>query len=400
MWRVPRHRIPHGSGSLFWVIPALCVCAAIGLASGMVAVNHVFNVVSPLLFQGPPSGARTSLNSIITAMISLTGLVFSVTFVALQLTAGQLSPRVLQIFLRDRIIQVTFGVFVATFVYATVVLQTVRGDSSNAEVPRLAVSVAFLLVFASAGVFTLYIGHLAQMMRASTLIAEIAHQSDKVLERQYPLGPNNPKTFDRLPPLERVVVAPRAGMLIAVNESALAKLAAQAACVIVVQRRQGDYVPSGAALFALHGEPDNAERLVGRANKQFLLGAERTPTQDLAFGFRQLTDIANRALSASTNDPTTACRAIDALHDLLRQLIGRPPALEGVCGPDGALRLLVPRYQFAELLDMAIGEIWHYGSEEVQVPGRIAEMLADLNEVARPEHQAAVHHWLSIVKGA
>jgi uncharacterized membrane protein len=49
---------------------------------------------------------------------------------------------------------------------------------------------------------------------------------------------------------------------------------------------------------------------------------------------------------------------------------------------------------------MAIGEIWHYGSEEVQVPGRIAEMLADLNEVARPEHRAAVHHWLAIVKGA
>jgi uncharacterized membrane protein len=116
MWPAARHRIPHGSGSLFWLTPALCVGVAIGLAAGLVAINHKFHVTSPILFQGPPSGARTSLNSIVTAMISLTGLVFSVTFVALQLTAGQLSPRVLQVFLRDRIIHFTFGVFVATFV--------------------------------------------------------------------------------------------------------------------------------------------------------------------------------------------------------------------------------------------------------------------------------------------
>ncbi len=41
--------------------------------------------------------------------------------------------------------------------------------------------------------------------------------------------------------------------------------------------------------------------------------------QDLAFGFRQLVDIAERALSPSTNDPMAACQAVDVLHDLLRQ---------------------------------------------------------------------------------
>ncbi len=397
MWLVPRHRAPHGPGSLFWLTPALCMGAAIGLAAGLVAVSHNFNVTSPFLFQGPPSDARSSLNSIVTTMISLTGLVFSLTFVALQLTAGQLSPRVLLIFLHDRIIQFTFGVFVASFVYSMVVLQTVKGDSSDADVPRLAVSVAFLFVFASAGVFSLYIGHVAQLMRASTLIAEIAHQARKPLERDYPTDPAQPKKADRLPESERVIAAPRAGMLIAVNEPVLAKQAAQAACVVVLEHRLGDFVPEGAALFTVHGEPDDVDRLVRRAYKQVALGAERILVQDLASGFRHLIDIAEGALSPSTNNPTTACRALDALHDLLRQLAIRAPASETVCGPDGAVRLVIPRYQFADLLDVTMRETWHYGSHAAQVPDRIADMLADLADVARPEHQPAVRHWLQVV---
>lgn len=94
MWRVPPHISPispHGPGSQFWLTPALCGFAAIGLGAGLVAVDHKFNVTGPLPLSGTAVGARTSLNSIVTAMISLTGLVFSVTFVALQLTAGQLS---------------------------------------------------------------------------------------------------------------------------------------------------------------------------------------------------------------------------------------------------------------------------------------------------------------------
>jgi uncharacterized membrane protein len=49
--------------------------------------------------------------------------VFSITIVVLQLPSAQFSPRVLQMFLGDRVIQLTLGVFVATFVYAMVVVR-------------------------------------------------------------------------------------------------------------------------------------------------------------------------------------------------------------------------------------------------------------------------------------
>lgn len=398
MWLVPRHRFPQGPRTLFWLVPAACVGVAIMLAVGLVFVNHEFNVDSPILFQGPPSGARTSLSSIITAMISLTGLVFSVTFVALQLTAAQSSPRVLQVFLRDRIIQTTFGVFVATSIYALVVLQTIKGDSSNADVPRLAVSVAFVLVFISTGVLTLYMGHVAHMLRLSSLIAEITHETRKVLDQYYPTESRLPADRDELPPPTRVIRASRPGLLTEVNEKALAKQAARAGCVLVLEHRMGDYVPEGAPLFTVHGEAHDVERLVAKACKNMGLGAERTPEQDLAFGFRQLVDIADRALSQSTNDPTTASRSLDALHSLLRQFSMRTQASDAVYGPDGEVRLVIPRYGFTDMLDMTVGEVWAYGSDSVQVPERLERMLVDLMDVACPEYRDSVDHWLKVVR--
>ena len=71
-------------------------------------------------------GARVVLSTIAGAMISVTGLVFSITMVVLQLASSQYTPRVLQAFLGDRTTQHTLGIFAASFLYALVVLRAVR----------------------------------------------------------------------------------------------------------------------------------------------------------------------------------------------------------------------------------------------------------------------------------
>ena len=90
--------------------------------------------------------ARARLSAIITSMISFTGLVVSITNVVLQLKSSQFSPRVPRSFLEDRFNQVALGVFVATFVYALMVLRGVRGTAQvNSFVPQIGVTVAFVL---------------------------------------------------------------------------------------------------------------------------------------------------------------------------------------------------------------------------------------------------------------
>ena len=108
----------------FWVLPMLCATLAAGGALVLTDLDDHLDTTftMPFLFTGGPESARALLSAIITSMISFTGLVFSITIVSLQLTSSQFSPRVLRTFLRDWINQMALGVFVATFVYALVVL--------------------------------------------------------------------------------------------------------------------------------------------------------------------------------------------------------------------------------------------------------------------------------------
>ena len=77
--------------------------------------------------------------------------------------------------------------------------------------------------------------------------------------------------------------------------------------VLRLLHRVGDFVPSGAPAVEVWLVDDRTVLgIVG-------VGVERTMTQDPMFGFRQLVDIAEKALSPAVNDPTTA---VQALHRL------------------------------------------------------------------------------------
>lgn len=384
--------------SAFWLVPALCVVFAIGLAIGLIALDEVLPVTHGAeVFPGPPQGARSFLSAIIQAMISFTGLVFSITIVVLQLSSGQFSPRVLQMFLSDRVIQFTLGVFVATFVYAMVVLRAVRGTSASGSVPRIAVTVAFGFVLASVALFIRYIGHIANMIRVATIIAYIGRQSRHLLVCRYPDTTAGPGDAPVLPPPARTIAAPRGGVVVSVNEDRLVRVAAESGTMLALVPRIGDFVPEGGPLVVVRADPQPVPpRLDGietNVLKAIAMDSERTMEQDLAFGFRQLIDIAERALSPAVNDPTTAVQAIDVLHDLLRALATRSMPAGCWCGEDGQPRLVVPQYQFADFLELAAGEVWHYGAGAAQVAARMTRMLEDLQSAALPRYRPAIAAW-------
>ncbi|MGH3157115.1 MAG: DUF2254 domain-containing protein [Streptosporangiaceae bacterium] len=405
---LPGASLPHVrdvARSTFWLVPALCVTAAIGLGIGLIALDQALPVThAVVVFPGPPEGARSFLSSIIQAMISFTGLVFSITIVVLQLSSGQFSPRVLRMFLSDRTIRFALGVFVATFVYAMVVLRAVRGTSAaGGFVPRIAVTVAFGFVLASVALFIRYISHVANMIRVATVITYVGAQARQIIGARYPVTAAEPESVPSLPPPARTITAPRGAVVVSVNEGRLVRAAAEAGCVLALVPRVGDFVPAGAPLVTIRPETELARGGPGEAGELILSGValdtERSMEQDLAFGFRQLVDIAERALSPAVNDPTTAVQAIDVLHDLLRALATRTLPAGRWRDGDGQVRLVVPQYQFADFLDLAAGEIWHYGAGAAQVPGRLAAMLDDLHAAALPAYRPAIAAWSRRVAG-
>ena len=380
----------------FWLIPLTCTVLAIGLGLGSIALDQLIrgSIQLPFLISSGVDGARALLSAIAGSMITFTGLVFSITIVTLQLTSSQFSPRVLRTFLRDRFNQLTLGVFIATFVYAMVVLRSVRGadDQLAPFVPQLGVNVAFLLVLASVVVFLIYIHHITQSIRAANVISSIGAETRTLIERRHPLELNERDTAQRQPGdgqagASRIITAARPGIVVAVDDVMLARLAEDSASVVVLLRAIGEFLPAGAALLRVYGQrPPSDEQL--RAG--IVLGEERSLDQDVGFGLRQLIDIADRALSPGVNDPTTAIQVIDQLHDLLRRLAIRPLAPLRRTTSDGRLAVFVPTPDFENYLVLAIDEIARWGSDAARVQNRLRGMLRDLHSAALPAHRAAI----------
>lgn len=379
----------------FWVLPLLCAVAAAALALGVTSLDESLDTSLrlPFLFAGGPEGARSVLSAIITSMISFTGLVFSITIVVLQLTSSQFSPRVLRTFLDDRFNQLTLGVFVATFVLALVVLRGVRGTAQvDPFVPQLAVTLSFLMVLASVVVFLAYIHHIAQSIRAATIIDTIAADTRALLDRLVPADGRAAPVAPAADGPSRLVTADGPGIVQWVDDEGLARLAGREGVRVELLRAVGEFVAGGAPLARVVGAgelPDD------RVRAAVHLGRERSMDEDLGFGLRQLVDIAERALSPGVNDPTTAVQAIDQLHDLVRRLATRVVPPRQRTADDGRLLVSVPGPGFAELLSLSVDEVRHWGGDSDRVQRRVLVMLADLEAVARPEHLPAVRAAIS-----
>jgi uncharacterized membrane protein len=87
--------------SSFWFIPALIVLDAVVLATLLITVDATVDlqVVErwPLLFGAGAAGARGLLTAVASSMVTVAGVVFSITIVALSLTSSQYTSRVLSV---------------------------------------------------------------------------------------------------------------------------------------------------------------------------------------------------------------------------------------------------------------------------------------------------------------
>ena len=374
----------------FWAVPLVFAITASLLALGVTALDESLDTSLrlPFLFAGGPEGARALLAAIITSMISFTALVFSITIVVLQLTSSQFSPRVLRSFLEDRFNQVALGVFVATFVYALVILRGVRGTAQvDPFVPQIGVTAAFALVLTSVMVFLAYIHHIAQSIRAATILASIADDTRALLDQRVPEDSRLEPELPLPRGTRRSIAAGGPGVLQWVEDAKLADAAQRQGVSIELLRAVGEFVPGGAPLALVHGDAPFDDNTLHEAVH---FGRERSMDQDVGFGLRQLVDIAERALSPGINDPTTAVQAIDHLHDILRRLATRALTPRQHVTGDGELVLSVPQPRFSDYLALAFDEILRWGEDSPRIQRRVHVALLDLEDVARPEHRPAV----------
>jgi uncharacterized membrane protein len=401
-WLPQRAEWGESLNTALWLIPTLMVIGAGLLFAVTYALDRAaFNgdlTMPDWINNGSADAARQILIGIAGSVITVVGVVFSVTIVALTLASTQFGPRILRNFLRDRGTQVTLGTFVATFVYAVLALGSVSNAGSRDFVPHISVSVALVLVLVDLGVLIYFIHHVATSIQLPQVIASIAADLSHAIDAEVtgagaPLaGQIDEKELAALLAADREwypVLAPTSGYLQFVGYSTLVGIAADADAVIQMLYRPGHFLVQGLPIARV--SPSDAAEAVSRGlERAHVTGAHRTLRQDLAFAIDQLVEIAIRALSPAVNDTFTALTCIDWLGDGLCKITSQwnPTRVHRDAG--GNVRVITAEVSYTRLVERAFDKIRQAGRGMPAVMIRQLDTLGRILVFAANDEQRAV----------
>jgi uncharacterized membrane protein len=332
---------------------------------------------------------RQILTTIVAAVITVVGVVFSITIVALTLASQQFGPRMLRNFIRDLGTQITLGTFVATFVFGVLALGSIRGSGPGQFVPQLSITVAMALVLVNLGVLIYFIHHMATSIQLPVVIAGIAADLGRSIDMQYPLTGPAGRAVDAgrsmseaLSLLDREgteVAATSSGYLQFVGYGRLLRIASDSDGIIELRYRPGHFIVEGRPLARVW--PALSAPVVTRAlAKAHATGPQRTLTQDLSLSIDQLVEIAIRALSPAVNDTFTAMTCIDWLGDALCKISGRAVPDRARRDGDGRIRVIEAGMSYDRLLNRSFDNIRQAGRGMPAVSIRQLDSLAKIME--------------------
>jgi uncharacterized membrane protein len=358
----------------FWMVPTILILVAVVLFVVTFEIDWAAyhgHITLPFWMETESADAgREVLIAIAAAVITVVGVVFSITILALTLASQQFGPRMMRNFVRDVGNQVTLGVFVATFVYSTLALGSIAISSRHGVfIPHLSITVAEALLLVDVAVLVYFIHHIAQSIQLPEVIAGIARDLTREIDTEFPeQGPHSNETasagYGKSPAelvqlLEArggVVPAVTSGYLQFVGYAQLVEIAAKTDSVIRLSHRPGHFVAAGRPLATVW--PRGAAQQVAEAlAKAHVTGPHRTLMQDPVFAIDQLVEIAIRALSPAVNDTFTALTCIDWLSSGLRRVSGRTLGDGVYRDRSGRVRLIEPGPSYARMANRAFDKI-------------------------------------------
>jgi uncharacterized membrane protein len=396
-----------------WIVPTAMVAAVTLLFVGTYALDraadHGSFSLPGFITSGSPDAARQILIAIAAAVITVAGVLFSITILVLQLASQQFGPRMLRNFIRDLGTQFSLGAFVATFVYSVLALGAVESAPARDFVPHISVTVSLTLTLVDLGIVIYFIHHVASSIQLTSVVSGIARDfrstlsniRDDAAKAQSSVagGPDPSELSERVLAVGAPVFASASGFIQAVGHRQLMTIAVSSDTVIRLVRRPGHFVLEGqpvAFVVPAYAAPDVSEALA----RAHIVGPNRTLTQDLGFAVDQLVEVGIRALSPAVNDTFTALNCIDWLGDCLCHAAASqlPDGIHRDTA--GNIRIIEPVITLDRLVKGATDKIRQAGSGMPAVLIRQLENLGKLLRVVRiPEMRAVVEsHALRILR--
>lgn len=371
-----------------WFVPSLIVIGSMLLAYAMLTIDASLPQQwwkdaegFTALLDVRIGGAMATLQAIGGSIITIAGVVFSITIAAMTLAAGQYTSRVLRNFIRDRGNQSVLGIFLGIFVYCLLIMRSLSGISDNSHAPPVAMLMSLVLAVVGVATLIYFIHHVALSLQATRIVATIAEDALPSIDRHFPdrfeppeddVGLTRPDGGHRL-----TLRSHHNGYVTGIDFADLIKAADGCDALVRVFRGPGRFVTEGEAIAEVCSAAKLTDHVIDELRNAWSFSAQRTVENDPGYGLRQLVDVAIKSLSPALNDTTTGVMCVNWIGVVLVRMSGRrlPPQ---VLAGDKTIRVLTNAWRMGDFIDLGFDQIRRNAAGNVAILKRILEVLLTL----------------------
>lgn len=369
------HRTINSIAFLPAVITLLFLCISFGMVLfDFSAVGKEFKANLHWLSLKDATTARSIISSIVSGIISLAVFSFSLVMIILNQTASQMSNRILDKLIGNKFQQSVLGVYSGTIVFALFLLSTIRDIDSGVSVPALSTYLLIALTVVDLFLFIYFLHYITQSVKYETIIRQIAEQTKKAIRQSctQPTVQTSAKSLTGIP-----VLSPKDGNFQGFEQKALLQICTDANMLVSFIYPYGSYVIKGMPYLMITGVDTADEDLVNRIHLSTIVEPDITIDNSYYYGFRQLMEVAVKALSPGINDPQTAVASLEALGSLFARRMNEHPQNYFVDN-EGKTRIVAAEQTFDEVFDLIMLPIWDYGKLDRVFQGALRHILKQL----------------------
>ncbi|MET4080882.1 putative membrane protein [Pedobacter sp. UYP30] len=340
------------------------------------------------------STARSICSSIAGGIISLAVFSFSMVMILLNQAASQMSNRILGNLIGNRFQQTVLGFYIGTIVYALFLLSTIRDVNTGVYVPAISTYLLIGFTITDIFLFIYFLHYVTQTVKFEIIIKRISKRTEDGLE--YTSKSNGlPISFDK--PAKKVTIgAYRSGLFQGFDREDMLRFCIKEDVVIELGAKIGDYILKGNPLLCVYKKSDVHDDFFEKISQFIEISMSRDIDVDSYYGFKQLMEIALKALSPGINDPETAVLALQSIGNLLFCKLESPSQVY-VKDNENKVRIYVRDKSFENLFEECIMPIWDYGKKDRLVQ---TEMLNILNQLKMKTEKPIVSNMLKVVESA
>lgn len=373
--------------SSLWFLPTIMVFLSILLAFIFIELDHTISYsnfpIAWFIYDGQRAGAMSVLSTIASSMVTIAGVTFSITLVALTMASSQFGPRLLRNFIADKGNQFVIGTFIATFIYSLIILLTIRGSGDDEFIPKISVVFAFLLAVMSLGVIIYFIHHVTTSIQADYIIKSSYNDFKKVADACLTdAGKAETVSFaDEVKKVkEKFVLVTEAcfqssGFIQSIDYESSKKWAVKQGVVVEWLVYPGFFGTVYEPYARVHHHSSLPDGAVEQLSDFFVLSYQRTPNQDILFSLKQIMEVGVRALSPGINDPNTATTCIQWLGAALSILAKKSLYAPIVKDREGEVRVLIKQITYQDIVDTCLDQLRLYGKNNRYVTIEILKTI-------------------------